>query len=211
MLAFLLDLLLPQKPLVRELLAMNAQEFAERAGRCEGPVGKEIISIFDYRDPLVKESIWMLKYRGNKKIAALLAAILYDELLAFFAEYSPLTNFTNQLIAPIPLSKKRERERGFNQCELMTNELYKLDKNINFTVTKTALVKIKDTPSQTKTDSRAEREKNLKGCFLASREAAGRNIILVDDVATTGATIEEARRALRSAGARKVVAFTIAH
>lgn len=211
MFAFLLNLLLPQKPLVRELLAMNAQEFAERAGRCEGPVGKEIISIFDYRDPLVKESIWMLKYRGNRKIAALLASILYDELLAFLAEYSPLTNFGNPLLAPIPLSKERKRERGFNQCELMTNELDKLDKNRNFTVTKTAIVKIKDTPSQTKTDNRAERGKNLKGCFSASREAAGRNIILVDDVATTGATIEEARKALRRAGARKVVAFTVAH
>lgn len=208
---FLLDLLLPQKPLVRELLAMDAGEFAERAGRYNSPAGKDTVALFDYRDPLVKEAIWMLKYRGNKKIAALLAALLYEELIAFLAEYAPLANFTNPLLAPIPLSKERKRERGFNQCELITEELERLDKNRNFTASKTAIVKIKDTPSQTKTDSRAEREKNLKGCFGASREAAGRNIILVDDVATTGATIEEARRTLRRAGARKVIAFTFAH
>lgn len=239
MFAFLLDLLLPQKPLVRELLAMNAQEFAERAGRCEGPVGKEIISIFDYRDPIVKEAIWMLKYRGNRKIAALLAAILYDELLAFLAEYSPLTNFDNPLLAPIPLSKKRERERGFNQCKILTDELMRLDfvssssspqsegelwnshrlkwdgvntTGRNFTLCLNGLRKIKDTPSQTKQDTRAKRLENLDGCFSADANAVkGRNIILIDDVATTGATIEEARRTLRHADARKVIAFTIAH
>lgn len=210
-LPFLLDLLLPQKPLVRELLKMSAPEFAERAERAGGRVGKEILSLFDYRDPLVKEAVWMLKYRGNKKAAMLLATLLYDELLAFLEEYAPLTNFTEPLVVPIPLSRNRERERGFNQCKLLTDELEKLDSNRNFAISQTAIRKIKETPSQTKTESRAERGKNLRGCFLASNESAGRNIILIDDVATTGATLEEARRTLRRAGARKVIAFTIAH
>ena len=223
----LLDLLLPQKPLARELLAMSPDEFTERAGRAPGNAGKNIISLFDYRVPLVKEAVWMLKYRGNKKIAALLATLLYEELLAFLAEYAPLTNFTDPLLIPIPLSRKRERERGFNQCVLLTDELLRLDISPikgstavlgrrgvigrNFTLS-LALQKTKDTPSQTKTESRAEREKNLRGCFAADAEVVrGRNIILIDDVATTGATIDEARRTLRAAGARKVIAFTIAH
>lgn len=208
---FLLDLLLPQKPLARELLAMSATEFAERASRSEHRAGKNIISLFDYRAPLVKEAVRQLKYRGNKKIAGLLAALLYDELLSFLEEYAQITSFTEPLLIPIPLSPARERQRGYNQCELVTDELARLDGNRNFASSKTALVKIKDTPSQTKTESRKEREKNLNNCFAAGKEAADRNIILIDDVTTTGVTIEEARRTLLNAGARKVIAFTIAH
>ena len=263
---FILDLLLPQKPLARELLAMGPDEFAKRAGLNQENAGKNILSLFDYRSPLVKEAVWMLKYRGNKKIAALLAACLYDELLAFLEEYAPFTNFTEPLLIPIPLSRKRERERGFNQCVLLCDALMRLDTSFlpssveegcrrrgggvllrrsvgssrrgggveiigrpvcalacalrasrqrtgrNFTLSTSALRKVKDTPAQTKMDKRIERLRNLKGCFLADPEAVcGRNIILIDDVATTGATLDEARRALRKAGARKVIAFTIAH
>ncbi len=208
----LLDLLLPQKPIVRELLTMSADEFAERARQSPGNAGKNMLSLYDYRAPLVREAVWMLKYRGSKKIAALLAALLYEELLAFLEEYAPLSDFTNPLLIPIPLSRKRERERGFNQCVLLTDELGKLDGGRNFSVSKIALRKMKDTPSQTKTDKRSERLENLKDCFLADqKEVARRNIILIDDVATTGATLAEARRTLRAAGARKVIAFTIAH
>ncbi|OHA20757.1 MAG: hypothetical protein A2849_02415 [Candidatus Taylorbacteria bacterium RIFCSPHIGHO2_01_FULL_51_15] len=208
---FLLNLLFPQKPLVRELLAMDAGEFLSRAEKARGYAGKNIISLFDYHDPLVREAIWEMKYKGRRKVVRLLGEILYDELLAFLEEYAPLTNFTKPLLIPIPLSKQRERDRGFNQCELLCDTLMKLDEGRNFTLSLT-LTKVKDTQSQTKTDSKAERLKNLEGCFSADANAVmGRNIILIDDVATTGATLDEARRTLKAAGARKVIAFTIAH
>ena len=157
-----------------------------------------------------------------------MGTILHDELLAFLEEYAPLTNFTEPLLIPIPLSKKRESERGFNQCELLVHEIMRLDASQgptldrekgrtlnesgrNFTLSH-ALTKILDTLSQTKTDSRAGRLKNLAGCFAADGSVVrGRNIILIDDVATTGATIEEARRTLKKAGAKRVIAFTVAH
>src|SRR3989338_11582759 len=127
MLQFLLDLLFPPPPLVRELLRMDTAEFVERAPRAVARAGDGIISLFEYADPLVRQAVWELKYRGNKKIARLLAAVLYDELLAFLGEYAPLTNFTEPLLIPIPLSPKRERERGFNQCELLCEALMRLD------------------------------------------------------------------------------------
>ncbi|PIQ68235.1 MAG: hypothetical protein COV91_05240 [Candidatus Taylorbacteria bacterium CG11_big_fil_rev_8_21_14_0_20_46_11] len=174
---------------------------------------------------------------------------MYDELLAFLEEYAPLTNFTEPLLVPIPLSKRRERKRGFNQCELLCEEIRRLDspfptrlaeasgvaregstavfgrrdfspftkwssnnaRGENFTYSPSVLRKVKDTPSQTKSRNKKERMKNLAGCFEASIEVSGRNVILIDDVATTGATLLEARRALRKSGARKVIAFTIAH
>ncbi|MEK7170102.1 MAG: phosphoribosyltransferase family protein [Patescibacteria group bacterium] len=246
----ILDLLFPRSPLTRELESLDAFMFAARVEKTDGYAGKNIISLFHYRDKLVRQAVWELKYRGNKKIAKLLSEALYDELLAFLEEYAPLTNFTEPLLIPIPLSKKRESERGFNQCRLLCDELMRLDgvsscispnkgstgivvdcavsrlrrsfggqvgrrdveiKGNNFTLS-LALTKTKDTQSQTKAQNRESRMKNLAGCFTAdANQILSRNIILIDDVATTGATIEEARRTLRAAGAKKVIAFTVAH
>ncbi len=262
--SFILDVLFPQKARVAELEGMDASELSARAGRVLERAGKDILSVFDYRDPLVRQAVWELKYRGNKKVARLLAEVLYDELLAFLEEYSPLTNFEDPLLIPIPLSKERERERGFNQCRLLVDEMMRLDISLtkgstavfgrrvvsrtkggpperlfsragtavsrlrrsgfggqvggegcvgrNFTLCPHGLSKPKHTGSQTKTQNRREREQNLSGCFAADATVVrGRNIILIDDVATTGATIEEARRTLKAAGARRVIAFTVAH
>ncbi|HBV01434.1 MAG TPA: hypothetical protein DEF00_03525 [Candidatus Taylorbacteria bacterium] len=238
MFEFLLDIIFPKKLLVQELERMDASEFASRATRGAsnfggandsakgglertgrnasansglGRAGKEILSCFDYRDRLVRQAVFELKYRGNKKVARLLATTLYDELLAFLEEYAPLTNFTEPLLVPIPLSKTRESERGFNQCKLLVDILLEMDGGRNFTLS-FALTKCKDTGSQTKMDTRKKRLENLKGCFVADGKAVeGRNIILIDDVATTGATLVEARKTLLRAGARKVIAFTVAH
>jgi len=208
---FILDLLFPPRPLVRELMRMELAEFAARVRKAAHSPGKGMISCFDYHDALVRQAVWELKYRGNKKIARLLGAALYDELLAFLEEYAPLESFTEPLLIPLPLSKARESERGFNQCELLADVLVELDNGRNFTRSR-GLAKIKDTPSQTKSDTRKKRLENLKDCFSAHEGIiAGRNIILIDDVATTGATLSEARRTLLRAGARKVIAFTVAH
>lgn len=207
----LLDTIFPKKLLVRELEGMPAEEFISRAGKAARPPGKGILSCFDYHDALVRQAVWELKYRGNKKIARLLGVALYDELIAFLEEFAPLMSFTEPLLVPIPLSKTRESERGFNQCELLTDVLMELDCGRNFTLSH-GLAKIKDTPSQTKSDTRKKRLENLKDCFAADEGVVkGRNIILIDDVVTTGATLGEARGTLLRAGARKVIAFTIAH
>lgn len=210
MFRFILDILFPQKPVVRELEAMSPAEFASSAQKTLERAGSGMISVYDYHDPIVRSAIWELKYRGNSKVATLLGTIMYDELLAFLEEYAPLTNFTDPLLIPIPLSKQRQQERGFNQCHLLVDVIAGLDEDRNFRGSH-ALTKVRDTASQTKAKNKEERTKNLKGCFEASDEVKGRNIILIDDVATTGATLEEAKRTLRKAGARKVIAFTVAH
>ncbi len=213
MFRFLLNLLFPQNELVSELEEMTVETFLAAAAKSETRAGREIVSLFDYRHALTRRAVWELKYRGNQRVAALLGRILHDELLAFLEEYGPLANFTEPLLIPVPLSRERRRERGFNQCELLIDAVMRCDMAKNFSFQKSVLIKVRETPSQTKTESRSERHENLKGCFCVAEPAlvGGRNVVLIDDVATTGATLEEARKALRAAGARRVVAFTIAH
>ncbi|OHA26002.1 MAG: hypothetical protein A3D52_01285 [Candidatus Taylorbacteria bacterium RIFCSPHIGHO2_02_FULL_44_36] len=209
---WLLDFFLPKAPAVAELEKMGAAGFAGRAKHSRELNGREeLIAFFDYCDPLVRTAIWELKYRGNALIAALLAECLFDELTAELSEREIFENFSQPLIVPIPLSKKRHRERGFNQCEILLDELAKLDINGIFEIRKKLLIKVKDTPSQTKSDSRASRLKNLRGAFAVSESPLGRNIIVVDDVATTGATLSEARKTLRRAGAKKILGIALAH
>ena len=224
---WILDFFLPKSPAVAELEKMGAAGFAPPpAKRSRELNGREnLIALFDYRDPLVRTAIWELKFRGNCAIAALLAEILFDELSAELSEREIFENFTRPLLVPIPLSKKRRRERGFNQCEILLTELAKLDTgkpassaNRIFEVNKNLLIKVRDTSSQTKADSRASRLKNLRGAFAVragtlreTNEVANRNIIVIDDVTTTGATLSEALKTLRRAGAKKVLGFALAH
>jgi len=208
----ILEFLLPQKTLTREILAMSAEDFRKAVPSCEKFASPDSFALFDYKNPFVRQAIWELKYRGNKKIARLLAECLYEELAEELAERKTFDNFDKPLLLPIPLSKKRQRKRGFNQCELLTDALAAIDLGNFFETPKDILVKIKDTESQT-AKRRAERLANLSGCFAISDPEAisGRNVIIVDDVTTTGATLEEARKTLAKAGAKKVLAVTIAH
>lgn len=213
MFRFLLNLLFPPKPLVAELEEMGLEEFSARVEHSQTRIGNGIISLLDYRHSLTRRAVWELKYRGNARVAALLGALLHTELLSFLEEYAEIEGISAPLLVPIPLSPARRRARGFNQCELLLEALQKLDTAENFAVEKNALVKTKDTPSQTKSGDRAARLTNLKDCFSVKNPSLvkDRDIILIDDVATTGATIEEARRTLLAAGARMVFGFTIAH
>ncbi len=173
----------------------------------------EIISIFNYKNTTTKKAIQFLKYKNNKSIGKIFARSLYDVILEELAEQNIFSNFSNPILIPIPLSKKRLKERGFNQSEIIAQEMSFIDKNSSFTLITNVLYKIKDTPSQVSIKDREKRLRNLQGCFSVKvpNKIKGRNIILIDDVTTTGATIKEARKTLLKSGAKKVIAFTIAH
>ena len=112
---------------------------------------------------------------------------------------------------PIPLSNERRKERGFNQNELLIKEVLAINNNIGFSFD--SIAKIKNTVAQSSIKNRRKRMENLKGCFVVinPKFVCGKNIILVDDVVTTGSTLREARAVLLSAGARHVFAIAIAH
>jgi ComF family protein len=175
-----------------------------------------IFPIYDYREPIIKKSLWLLKYSGKKRLANVFAEIIYDKILEELSELSVMENFTEPILIPIPLSPSRRRERGFNQAELICEELIKIDSTrhgLNLKLEKNILIKPKETEHQARIKDRGVRLKNIVGSFAIKNPELikKKNIILIDDITTTGATLSEARKVLRHAGARKVIAFTVAH
>lgn len=172
-----------------------------------------IFPLFDYRHPTIKKSIWLLKYKGKRSVASIFAEFMYGRILEELADLSQLENFREPILIPIPLAKKRMRERGFNQALLICEKLTKLDKNKNFKLEKDILIKPKDGEHQARIEDRSKRLKNIIGSFVVKNEEKikGKNIILIDDVTTTGATLNEAKKTLKKAGVKKIIAFTIAH
>jgi competence protein ComFC len=111
-------------------------------------------------------------------------------------------------MVPVPLHIRRLRERGFNQALLLVKEL---SKRAGIPYQERVLRKIKDTPVQS-TLKKRERSKNLKGAFQVQDQESikGKAVVLVDDVYTTGATVNECSRALLAAGAKQVAVLTVA-
>lgn len=210
--SYLLELILPQSKILREIDSLKPEDLKKMALRNSGNLPAHCLALFDYRQRLIRQMIWELKYRGNKKVACLFADYLYEELAEELSERHSFESFDRPILIPIPLSKTRLKERSFNQCELVTENLKKLNSGDFFEDGAGILVKIKDTVSQTK-KNRSERLENLDGCFCVPNPAkiSGRNIILFDDVTTTGATFDEARKTLKSAGAKKILSVALAH
>ena len=111
-------------------------------------------------------------------------------------------------IVPVPLHPRKLRQREFNQAEYLAAAL---GRAVNIPVLKRNLRRVKDTSTQTKLDAEA-RARNMRGAF-AVRDAtafAGKRLVLLDDVFTTGATMDSCAKTLRGAGAREVIALAVA-
>lgn len=173
-----------------------------------------IIAAFDYSDQRVKKTVWLLKYRGVSSLAPVLARAIFDRASESLAEISAFFPSGSEpwLVIPIPLARGRRRRRGFNQAEELAKHFCVLSP-ADFVLEKQLLSKVRETRSQVEIKDRRRRLMNLRGAFaLAAPECVrGRKILLVDDVITTGGTINEARKILQAAGARVVVAAAVAH
>ena len=207
----ILDILFPRNKAEKQLDIISAEELYSKAPKTTHP-DKNIMIVFDYNDKLIRQAIWSLKFRKNKRLAKIFGQILYDEILENLFEMKTFSNFKEPILIPIPLSKQRFRERGFNQSELIAKEIYDLNREV-FNFENKALIKIKNTSPQSRSKNKKERLENLKGCFTVSNahKIRNRNIILIDDVTTTGATLAEAKRVLKKYGAKKIISLVVAH
>ncbi|MFH1608466.1 MAG: ComF family protein [Patescibacteria group bacterium] len=178
-----------------------------------------IFPMFSYRNIIVKKSISLLKYKGKKRLAKIFAELLYKKILEKLVilnsnlNSKEIEDFRNPILIPIPLSPGRRRERGFNQTELLCKEILKLDKINNLSSEKHVLTKPKNTEHQALITNKEKRLKNIIGTYSIknAKKIKNRNIILIDDVSTTGATLSEAKKVLKLSGAKNIIAFTIAH
>jgi len=152
----------------------------------------------NYQDLVLKKALWMLKYRGVKQLAKPLAELIKERV------WKKLET-GDWLIVPVPLSKKKLRHRGYNQAELIAKEL---SDNVRADI----LFKKFHTKSQVEVKDKEERLANIIGSFEIKKpeKIKGKKIILVDDVLTTGATMREAKKVLKQAGAKKVVGVAVA-
>ncbi len=168
---------------------------------------------FAYRDPVIRKMIWALKYRGVRAVGDRFGALLYDYLTEDLSEISLLNGSDNNfLIIPIPLSSARQRERGYNQATAIARGFANRGGK-NFLIREDILSRPRDTGSQTEIKERAKRLKNMQKAFAVkdSNLVKGKQIIIIDDVTTTGATLADARRALERAGAKTVLGVAVAH
>ncbi len=150
----------------------------------------------------IREAIHLFKYDG-KRIFAKYFSEMIERRSACLYELG-----SHDGILPVPLHKKRYRERGFNQSEILAKSVASI---LNTPILEDLLIRTRNTVPQSSLDSPVERRDNLRGAFrVESPESTrGLRLLLVDDIYTTGATVKEATRTLLRAGAAEVDVFTL--
>lgn len=151
-----------------------------------------------YTGPL-REALHAFKFEGRRTLAAPLAELVREQWAA------ALPPGVDALV-PVPLAPARERERGFNQAMLLAE---RLGARLDVPVRARWLRRARATRPQTEL-SAAERRANVRGAFVGSPAVAGRHVVVIDDVLTTGATAAECAEALKRAGARTVGVLAVA-
>lgn len=148
--------------------------------------------------------ITRFKHQGNAPLGRLLGQLLERHLLHAYQDGLPRPD----VLIPVPLSRRRERQRGFNQAQLLADWLAA---PLGLPVDKRTLQRTQDTPAQQGLDA-AARKRNLRNAFALAdgTPVEGLHLALVDDVLTTGATAESIARLLRRAGARQVDVYCLA-
>lgn len=158
-----------------------------------------LTTLFSYAEPTVREIIQHTKYYGHTDALGFFVGQFRRRLISSL----PHGDWT---LVPVPLAAQRLRERGFNQSELLCQHLGdKLWPSSNL------LVRTRETMPQVQL-KRRNRAGNVRGCFKVKPKAEiPAQVILVDDVVTSGSTLGQATRALRKAGAERVWGLTLAH
>lgn len=161
-----------------------------------------------YQNKLLAHLIHLYKYRFIEKLSEPLGELMVRAVLN---SEIPLPD----LIIPVPLHKKRLRSRGFNQSEILANCLKdKISPGLSIPVFNNLLIRNRYTSPQMKIRSHNQRKNNIRGAFEIERKSnkilKGKRIFLIDDVATTGATLFECVEVIKRKGAKEVFGITLA-
>lgn len=169
----------------------------------------QLLIVARYDQPLLEKMIAAYKYRFVVSLDTALSALTKRYLHQMFNRKRLNIFRDDPIIVPVPLSRRRHNWRGFNQAELLAK---RLGATFQIEMSSSALTRVRHTTPQVEASDRSSRLENLSGAFRCAdpESVAGRHIILIDDVCTTGTTLNECAKVVKSAGAKRVTALVIA-
>ncbi len=214
-------------PLIDLLVPPRGSDLVVRSLELEDLHNLQTTEGLPYHDEAVRALVWEIKYYANPAALVLASELLAEEVVALAAEELGVP-----LLIPVPMHAARLRERGHNQTEVLCKAILNTLGEAAFrgegkawpsglerprrgmqsspVEYACALSRIVDTPTQQGLE-RTKRLHNVKNSMVADTSVKDRTCIVVDDVTTTGATLHEAKRALKAAGARAVYCVTLAY
>ena len=170
----------------------------------------KLISISSYNNPIIKKAIHIFKYKLAKEISIPLGEIMAEKLKCII----PKELINRLILVPVPLNKRRLKYRGFNQSEILAKEI---SKHTKIPVISNILIRKINTIPQAELKNPKERKSNIKGAFEINKNFSYPNfsfqkkiIILIDDVATTCATLNECAKTLKKLNPHQIWAMVIA-
>lgn len=202
---YLIELVFPESDIAKQVRNMSDQELKNLVS-ISTPLHKTFC-LYSYQNPLVKEIVWQIKYYENNELTEKMGCLMADMIHS----HIPNNILKQSLIIPLPLSKEREEERGYNQAE----ELAQIISNrLTIPYKNNLILKHRHTESQTY-KNKAERMTNLKDSFLCTEEIKNipphTPLIILDDVITTGATTSEVTKILNLEGFTQIYRIALAH
>jgi ComF family protein len=151
-------------------------------------------------EAVIRQAIHQLKYSNLRAITGALAELLSD--------YLTVQPVPGEVLIPVPLHRKRLRERGYNQSQLLAMELGRL---VKLPVVADCLTRQRHSPPQARTASVSQRWSNVAAAFICrDHRLKAKQVIIIDDVTTSGATLDACAAALKTAGASSVWGLTLA-
>lgn len=158
-----------------------------------------IRSVF-YFDGTVKKLIYEIKYGNLRALSDMMGEIIFN--------YLNENKICYDVIVPVPLHPNKLKKRGYNQSALIAQSVARKAEK---TLISDILIRIKDTPPQVDSKNLSERLENVRGAFQCKNNSlSGMNVLLLDDVCTTGSTLEACAKALKGTGVNSIWAITIA-
>ncbi len=212
----IIDLIFPPNKEELEIRKLSPQSFKEKVKRAKKPEFYFINAVIAYKDRLAKELIWQIKYKKNKYAIEIAGFILYQWINENIKD--------DCILIPIPISKRRRKERGYNQCELIIDEIIRLNekdeiKKIKLEKNYNLLIREKNLSKQTFKNKKERLKAN--DIFKINKESSNndflkdnflnKKIIIIDDVTTTGNTLKEAYSVMLKTQYRNIIVIALAH
>lgn len=204
------DFLFPPRVDEIALRGISADDFSALANARLAPETRPgTVTLLSFNDARVRSAVHEAKYHGSERAFELLGSVLADYLRDCDENYG---RTGSAIVVPVPLGRERLRERGFNQVyEVTLRALRCLGEEGGVRLENNLLVRVRETASQVSL-ARERREENMRGAFGAARPAdPAQTYFVIDDVLTTGATLQAAVDALKGAGALHIVPLALAH